>query len=188
MNSSLTAQALTLKLRVSGLWQINGAKTHGIIITRRVSEGFFQTLRQTQKHYPSLTQRVGIVANSRRQNTSARNLRSHCQKKQKHYLSLTQRVGIVANSRRQNTSARNLRSHCQKKQKHYPSLTQRVGIDANSRRQKTPARCNADSAVNDVRACREVAGSPQIAGISGAIHYLLSLSGVTSVVFQTPRS
>jgi hypothetical protein len=156
MNSSLTAQAQTpiLNLRCSGLWQINRAKTHGIIITRRVSEGFFQTLRQTQNHYPSLTQRVGIVANSRRQNTSARNLRSHCQKKQKHY----------------------------------PSLTQRVGIDANSRRQKTPARCNADSAVNDVRACREVAGSPQIAGISGAIHYLLSLSGVTSVVFQTPRS
>jgi hypothetical protein len=154
MNSSLTAQALTLKLRVSGLWQINGAKTHGIIITRRVSEGFFQTLRQTQKHYPSLTQRVGIVANSRRQNTSARNLRSHCQKKQKHY----------------------------------PSLTQRVGIDANSRRQKTPACCNADSAVKDVRACREVAGIPQIAGIPGAIHYLPSLSGVTSAGVQTPRS
>jgi hypothetical protein len=154
MNSSLTAQALTLKLRVSGLWQINGAKTHGIIITRRVSEGFFQTLRQTQKHYPSLTQRVGIVANSRRQNTSARNLRSHCQKKQNHY----------------------------------PSLTQRVGIDANSRRQKTPACCNADSAVKDVRACREVAGIPQIAGIPGAIHYLPSLSGVTSAGVQTPRS
>jgi hypothetical protein len=28
-----------------------------------VSEGFSQTLRQTQKHNPSLTQRVGIVAN-----------------------------------------------------------------------------------------------------------------------------
>jgi hypothetical protein len=40
----------------------------GIIITRRVSEGFFQTLRQTQKLNPSLTQRVGIVANAQLQN------------------------------------------------------------------------------------------------------------------------
>jgi hypothetical protein len=32
-----------------------------------VSEGFFKTLLQTQKHNPSLTQRVGIVANAQLQ-------------------------------------------------------------------------------------------------------------------------
>jgi hypothetical protein len=57
-----------LKLRCSRLGQINGEKTQGIIMTRRVSEGFFQTLRQTQKLNPSLTQRVGIVANAQLQN------------------------------------------------------------------------------------------------------------------------
>ena len=36
----------------------------GIIITRRVREGFSLTQRQTQKHNPSLTPRVGIVANA----------------------------------------------------------------------------------------------------------------------------
>jgi hypothetical protein len=46
--------ASVLKLRCSRLGQINGEKTQGIIITRRVSEGFFQTLRQTQKLDPSL--------------------------------------------------------------------------------------------------------------------------------------
>jgi hypothetical protein len=49
--------------------EINGAKTQGIIITRRVSEGFFQTLRQTLKHNPSLTRRVGIDANAQLQNS-----------------------------------------------------------------------------------------------------------------------
>jgi hypothetical protein len=33
-----------------------------LITTRCVSEGFPDPLRQTQKHNPSLTQRVGIVA------------------------------------------------------------------------------------------------------------------------------
>jgi hypothetical protein len=56
-----------LKLRVSGLRKIKGAKTQGIITTRRVSEGFPETLRKTQKHYPSLTRRVGIVANAQLQ-------------------------------------------------------------------------------------------------------------------------
>jgi hypothetical protein len=117
-----------LKLRYSRLWEIYGAKTQEIIITRRVSfevaliktvadqrrenmgdhhnptrqrgifpntsrnaeaqslahaagwdsrkratskrvsEGFSQTLRETQKLNPSLTQRVGIVANAQIQN------------------------------------------------------------------------------------------------------------------------
>jgi hypothetical protein len=56
-----------LKLRVSGLRKIKGAKTQGIITTRRVSEGFPETLRQTLKLNPSLTQRVGIVANAQLQ-------------------------------------------------------------------------------------------------------------------------
>ena len=57
-----------LKLRVSGLRKIKRSKTQEIIITRRVSEGFPETLRQTQKHNPSLTQRVGITANAQLQN------------------------------------------------------------------------------------------------------------------------
>jgi hypothetical protein len=64
--------ASVLKLRCSRPGQIHGGKTQGIIITRRMSEGFFQTLRQTQKLNPSLTQRVGTVANAQLQNASAR--------------------------------------------------------------------------------------------------------------------
>ncbi len=48
--------------------------SEGFIITRRVSEGFTQTLPKTQKHNPSLTQRVGIDANAKLQNASARDL------------------------------------------------------------------------------------------------------------------
>jgi hypothetical protein len=44
-----------LKLRYSRLWEINCAKTQGIITTRRVSEGFSETLQKTQKLNPSLT-------------------------------------------------------------------------------------------------------------------------------------
>jgi len=57
-----------LKLRCSRLPWINGPKTQWTIITRRVSEGFCLTLRKTQKHDPSLTQRVGIVADPQLQN------------------------------------------------------------------------------------------------------------------------
>jgi hypothetical protein len=64
-------RAEVLKLRCSRLGQIHGAKTQGIIITRHVSEGFFPTLRQTQKINPSLTQRVGIVANAQLQKAEA---------------------------------------------------------------------------------------------------------------------
>jgi hypothetical protein len=46
----------------------------GIIPGRRVSEGFHQALRNTQKLNPSLTQRVGIVANAQLQKASARDL------------------------------------------------------------------------------------------------------------------
>jgi hypothetical protein len=53
-------EASVLKLRYSGLPHVNRAKTQGIIITRRVSEGFKETLRKTQKHNPSLTLRVMI--------------------------------------------------------------------------------------------------------------------------------
>jgi hypothetical protein len=55
------SDALVLKLRCSRLPWINRPKTQGSIITRRVSEGFPETLRKTQKHNPSLTQRVGMV-------------------------------------------------------------------------------------------------------------------------------
>ena len=64
--------AHVLELRYSRLWEINGAKTQGIIITRRVIEGFSQTKRKGQKHNPSLTQRVAIVANAQLQGASAR--------------------------------------------------------------------------------------------------------------------
>ena len=50
---------------------MNGVDTQGIIITRRVSEGFSLTQRQSQKHNPSLTQRVGIVANAELQKPQA---------------------------------------------------------------------------------------------------------------------
>jgi hypothetical protein len=56
-----------LKLRVSALRKIKAAKTQGTIITRRVSEGFPETLRKTQNHNPSLTQRVGIAPNTQLQ-------------------------------------------------------------------------------------------------------------------------
>ena len=59
-----------LKLRVSALRKIKAAKTQGTIITRRVSEGFPETLRKTQKQNPSLTQRVGIAPNSQVQKTA----------------------------------------------------------------------------------------------------------------------
>jgi hypothetical protein len=58
-----------LKLRSSRWPWINGPKTQGIITTRRVSEGFSRTLHQTQKHNPSLTQRVGMAANAQLQNS-----------------------------------------------------------------------------------------------------------------------
>jgi hypothetical protein len=46
-----------------------GEKKMVIITTRRVSEGFSKTLRKTQKHDPSLTQRVGMA---RKRGTSKR--------------------------------------------------------------------------------------------------------------------
>jgi hypothetical protein len=49
--------------------EIKGAKTQGTIITRRVSEGFTQTLPKALKHNPSLTRRVGIDANAQLQNS-----------------------------------------------------------------------------------------------------------------------
>jgi hypothetical protein len=57
MTRSFTAQpeAPAMKVRRLRLPEINGAKTRGSIITRRVSEGFFQTPRKKQKHDPSLT-------------------------------------------------------------------------------------------------------------------------------------
>jgi hypothetical protein len=57
-----------LKLRVSTLWFVQPAKALGIITTRSVSEGFTETLRKTQKHNPSLTQRVGMGTNAQLQN------------------------------------------------------------------------------------------------------------------------
>jgi hypothetical protein len=56
-----------LKLRFSGQGEINSSKTRGIITTRSVSEGFTVTLRKTQKHNPSLTQRVGMGTNAQLQ-------------------------------------------------------------------------------------------------------------------------
>ncbi len=44
-----------------------------------MSEGFSKTLRKTQKHDPSLTQRVGMAANAQLQNASARDLRKYWQ-------------------------------------------------------------------------------------------------------------
>ena len=41
-----------LTLRCSGLGEINGAKTQGFIITRRVSEGFAQTLVNRDSSIP----------------------------------------------------------------------------------------------------------------------------------------
>ena len=57
-----------LKLRVSALRLLTCGETLGFIITRRVSEGFTETLPNTLKHNPSLTQRVGIDANAQLQN------------------------------------------------------------------------------------------------------------------------
>jgi hypothetical protein len=59
---------LTLEVARFRTAEDQGAKTQGIITTRRVSERFSQTLLETQKHNPSLTQRVGIVANAQLQN------------------------------------------------------------------------------------------------------------------------
>jgi hypothetical protein len=63
--------AHVLKLRYSRLWEINGAKTQGIIITRRVSEGFPETLRKTQKQ--SLAHAAGW--DSRKRATSKTRMR-----------------------------------------------------------------------------------------------------------------
>jgi hypothetical protein len=92
-----------LKLRYSRLPEINGTKTPGIIITRRVSfegarfgdevvhlrkntgvyhnptrqRGIYGNTCKTLKHNPSLTERVGIHANAQLQNASVRDLRKH---------------------------------------------------------------------------------------------------------------
>ena len=54
----IATRRVSSELAIGRLRQINGLKTQGIIITRRVSEEFSQTRRQTQKLDPSLTQRV----------------------------------------------------------------------------------------------------------------------------------
>jgi len=67
----------SLKLRVSTLWEIQRLETQGIITTRSVSEGSTEIPRKTQKHYPSLTRRVGIGTNAQLQNASARDFWQH---------------------------------------------------------------------------------------------------------------
>jgi hypothetical protein len=57
-----------LKLRVSALRLFTCGETLGFITTRSVSEGFTANLRKTQKHDPSLTQRVGMTTNAQLQN------------------------------------------------------------------------------------------------------------------------
>jgi hypothetical protein len=56
-----------LKLRISDLRVIKLPKTEGFITTRSVSEGFAETLAKRKKLNPSLTRRVGIVANAQLQ-------------------------------------------------------------------------------------------------------------------------
>jgi hypothetical protein len=46
--------ASVLKLRCSRLWEFNGLETQGIIITRRVSEGFTETLVERSSSIPHL--------------------------------------------------------------------------------------------------------------------------------------
>jgi len=74
-SSVVPADWEVLQLRCSRLGKINGAKTQGIITTRSVSEGSTEIPRKTQKHNPSLTRRVGIVANAQRQNGEAGQMR-----------------------------------------------------------------------------------------------------------------
>jgi hypothetical protein len=68
--SEAIATTKTLKMYAFSDAEVGAGRVlmQSAFITRRVSEGFSPTLLNTQKHDPSLTQRVGIVANSQLQN------------------------------------------------------------------------------------------------------------------------